>query len=529
MINTAVILAARKERSSKTPYPLLQFYENTNLIDRTLSILNEIGVENIYLVVGYRKELFLDYQKKGISLIYNDKYAYTSSMASLACAEKLIHNDFLLIEGDTFYEKKVVEQLSKIDKGNCFVITEESGNGDEAFVELQEGFITKLSKDKHQMTRFDGELLGVCRITADTYKKMIDCWKQCSNPYLNYEYAFMDVTLPLQRPCLQLKNLIWGDVDTDNDFHRLREYTYPMLRRKENPFDYENIVSYVQNIFSKQDVAKYIKIEQIGGMSNKNFKVLLNNHSYVLRIPGLASEEMVNRRFEEQNSILASQIGINPTIKYFNLHTGIKLADYIKGAETLNSGTIQRADNIKKIANIYHTLHYSKVRFYNDFNVFAEIIKYEQILKRLNIHMYDGYDNIRDKIFELEYMLNDIGVQLMPCHNDAVPENFIKDIEGKLYLIDWEYSGMNDPVWDFAALFLEANFTPENQDMFLYFYYGDKLPLRIKEKIHIYTILMDILWAMWTVAKEAKGDNFGTYGIDRFHRAIKNINKKGLL
>ena len=73
---------------------------------------------------------------------------------------------------------------------------------------------------------------------------------------------------------------------------------------------------------------------------------------------------------------------------------------------------------------------------------------------------------------------------------------------------------MNDPVWDFAALFLEANFTPENQDMFLYFYYGDKLPLRIKEKIHIYTILMDILWAMWTVAKEAKGDNFGTYGID---------------
>ena len=110
-----------------------------------------------------------------------------------------------------------------------------------------------------------------------------------------------------------------------------------------------------------------------------------------------------------------------------------------------------------------------------------------------------------------------------PCHNDLVAENFIKDIHGKIYLIDWEYSGMNDPMWDFAALFLESNFTETNRMLLLEHYLGGPVNDVIKEKILIYQILMDVLWSIWTCIKEAQGDDFGTYGIDRYNRAICNL------
>ena len=109
------------------------------------------------------------------------------------------------------------------------------------------------------------------------------------------------------------------------------------------------------------------------------------------------------------------------------------------------------------------------------------------------------------------------------CHNDAVPENFIVAEDGRMYLLDWEYSGDKDPMADFAALFLESGFTPENQDFVLREYFEGDIPVNAYKKIRCYQVLWDCLWAQWTVIKEANGDDFGTYGIDRYNRAINNL------
>ena len=105
--------------------------------------------------------------------------------------------------------------------------------------------------------------------------------------------------------------------------------------------------------------------------------------------------------------------------------------------------------------------------------------------------------------------------------NDLL-ENFIKAEDGTIYLIDWEYSGMNDPMADFAALFIESEFSEDSQDYFLRKYYQDAIPPQVKERILCYEILWDTLWAQWTVIKEACGDDFGSYGLDRYTRAKEN-------
>ena len=523
-MTTAVILAARQENDSEIPYPLIPFDGDNNLVDRTVTILRDLNYTNIIIVAGYKSELFEKYKSNDITVLVNNDYEFTGSMASLQMARDYVKEDFLLLEGDTFYERKVLEELTATKHPICFTVTEETGSGDECHVELKAGFVKKLTKDRHRVCRIEGEMIGATKVSRQAFRSMISLYSESTNPLLSYEYLLMDVTEVLDRPYISFQNLIWGDVDSQDGFKRLKNVIYRKLCRKENPYDKDNLLMHLISIFPDEDISK-AEITQIGGMSNKNFKVDFNGSSYVLRVPGNGSDGMVDRTFEEFNSLEGSKLGINPPVRYFNAQTGIKLVDYVENAETLNAATIQRHDNMNKIAMIYRSLHYSHVRLKNEFNVFREIEKYDVLLERAGATMYEGWENTREQVMALETRLNELGVDLHPCHNDAVPENFIKATDGTLYLIDWEYSGMNDPMADFAALFLESEFSKENQDYILTKYFDGIIPEHAYEKILCYQILWDYLWAQWTVIKEAKGDDFGTYGFDRYTRAINQLNK----
>ncbi|RHK13860.1 choline kinase [Bacteroides caccae] len=523
-MKTAVILAARREKDSEIPYPLMPFAQDLCLLDRTLGILRDLHFSNIILMVGYNSDMFKKYEADDVTIIENKKYEFTASMGTLALAKDYLNEDFLLIESDTFYERKLIEKLAEIETGNCLSMTEESGSGDECFIETKNGFVIKITKDRHRVCHFEGEMIGASRINIDTYHKLVDAWEIASNPYLNYEYLLMDVTEALDRPVLMFKNLIWGDVDCKEDFKKLQNDIYPRLRKKEDPYDYENLMMHLRSIFPNKDVSK-AEIIQIGGMSNKNFRVNFNGKSYVLRVPGNGVDGMVERVNEEFNAMEGCKLGVNPEIRYFNAKTGIKLADFVENAETLNAATIQRHDNMIKIANIYQKVHGAHIRLKNEFNIFREIEKYDILIEKAGATMYAGWENVRKNVMELEFYLNDLGVELCPCHNDALYDNFIKAMDGSIYLIDWEYSGMNDPMADFAALFIEAGYTKENEDFILGQYFNGNIPANAYKKILCYEILWDYLWAQWTVIKEAKGDDFGTYGRDRYNRAILNLTK----
>lgn len=320
-MRTAVILAARKEYDSKIPYPLMPLDDGSCLIQRTIDNLVELNFNKIFLVVGFCAQAFEQYASQYVQVIRNEDYAFTASMGSLAMVAPLVNEDFLLIEGDVFYEKKVLKTLCESSWDNCLSLTEESGNGDEAFAETKNGFVTKISKDRHRIVKFAGEMLGITKLSLNTFRRMIELWKESNNPYVNYEYVLFDVTDAIERPYIMFPNLIWGDVDCRSDYEKLINDTALRLRRKENPFDRANLLECLGNIFSGQDVGS-ATIEQIGGMSNKNFKVTFNNKEYVLRVPGNGSEGMVERKNEECNSMLGCEMGVNPSVLYFNSETG---------------------------------------------------------------------------------------------------------------------------------------------------------------------------------------------------------------
>lgn len=273
------------------------------------------------------------------------------------------------------------------------------------------------------------------------------------------------------------------------------------------------------------DKESITEIVPCGGMTNKNYKVTIDGKLYILRVPGAGTEEMIDRKIEKENAELGYKIGIDAKILYFDAETGIKISEYIKDAETLTPMAAKKENNMKEVAETLRTLHDSDIRFNNRFDVLAKIKSYEELIKKYDGENFEDYDETREKVMKVYKVFEDMKLDEMPCHNDTVPENFIKDSNGKMHLIDWEYSGMNDTMWDLAAYSIECKFLEDEEELLLKLYLCENPSNDIKKRILIHKIMQDFLWAIWTVLKEAKGDDFGTYGLDRYNRTKENIKK----
>ncbi|MDU2538360.1 phosphotransferase family protein [Streptococcus hohhotensis] len=276
----------------------------------------------------------------------------------------------------------------------------------------------------------------------------------------------------------------------------------------------------ISSLLSQEE--EVLSVEQLGGMTNQNYLVKTTNKQYIVKFFGKGTEKLINRQDEKYNLELLKDLDLDVKNYLFDIDAGIKVNEYIESAITLDSTSIKT--KFDKIAPILQTIHASGKELRGEFAPFEEIKKYESLIEEKI--PYANYEAVREEVFALEKRLADLGVDRKSCHIDLVPENFIESPQGRLYLIDWEYSSMNDPMWDLAALFLESEFTRQEEEAFLSHYESEQTPVS-REKIVIYKILQDAIWSLWTVYKEEQGADFGDYGVSRYQRAIKGLSYYG--
>lgn len=276
----------------------------------------------------------------------------------------------------------------------------------------------------------------------------------------------------------------------------------------------------ISSLLSQEE--EVLSVEQLGGMTNQNYLVKTTNKQYIVKFFGKGTEKLINRQDEKYNLELLKDLDLDVKNYLFDIEAGIKVNEYIESAITLDSRSIKT--KFDKIAPILQTIHASGKELRGEFAPFEEIKKYESLIEEKI--PYANYEAVREEVFSLEKRLADLGVDRKSCHIDLVPENFIESPQGRLYLIDWEYSSMNDPMWDLAALFLESEFTRQEEEAFLSHYESEQTPVS-REKITIYKILQDTIWSLWTVYKEEQGADFGDYGVSRYQRAVKGLTYYG--
>ncbi|MEG6522936.1 phosphotransferase [Desulfotomaculum sp. 1211_IL3151] len=259
-----------------------------------------------------------------------------------------------------------------------------------------------------------------------------------------------------------------------------------------------------------------------GGLTNYNYIMNIKGSEYVIRQPGGMTEQIIDRKMEMINNCIASEFGVNSDCFYFDEDSGVKISIYIKNSQNIAQADPGSPKNLEAVASLMKRIHSFSKPFPNRFDWQTELAKYERIIHQQRGDLFFDYKTFKEQL--VTFMQKNIkSTSLVPCHNDTVPENFIIDNSSRTYLIDWEYSGMNDPCWDVAAYILESKLSADAIHALIQNYFGQPLTLEEEFKIKGFMMAQDLLWTVWALIRHYNGDDFLEYCTMRYERFRKNI------
>jgi thiamine kinase-like enzyme len=259
-------------------------------------------------------------------------------------------------------------------------------------------------------------------------------------------------------------------------------------------------------------------VERLGGLTNRVYRL----GSHCLRIPGSGTEEYINRANEAVAAREAARAGVSPDVLYFDAATGLMVTRFVDGAETMSPQKFKtRPGAPARAGQAFRKLHDSGAVFPFRFELFAMIDGYLNVLSTKDVALPDGYhDVVREADQSIRAALAAHELPLTACHCDPLCENFL-DTGERMWIVDWEYAGMNDPLWDLGDLCVEAAFEPTQEDEMIRAYFGSEAKPAERGRIVIYKAMCDLLWTLWgliQLANNNPADDFWAYANGRFAR-----------
>jgi thiamine kinase-like enzyme len=261
------------------------------------------------------------------------------------------------------------------------------------------------------------------------------------------------------------------------------------------------------------------EIERIGGLTNRNYKITIGKESYVLRLAGAGTADYIDRRLEEHNAKVAAAAGVNAEVLFFDAGDGTMLCRFVESL-TMSPESFRDLARVERAARAFRRMHDHPTAFANRFDVFAQIDEYLALLQRNRARIPDGYDRLQEAAEGAREALAASPARLAPCHNDPLAENFL-DTGERMVLVDWEYAGMNDPMWDLGDLSVEADFGPAQDEALLGGYFGGAVPPAAAGRMVLAKGLCDLVWTLWGLIQamnDNPADDFWAYALNRFER-----------
>lgn len=270
------------------------------------------------------------------------------------------------------------------------------------------------------------------------------------------------------------------------------------------------------------------EIERMGGLTNHTYHVTMpDGREYVVRIPGDGTEELINRVDEEKSTRLACDLNIDARCLYFG-EDGSKVTEYIPNAITMSADLLKEESHLKQIASIFKKLHTCGVETGVRFDVFEMAAGYEKIIADYHVGMYEDYPDIKSVVMEIKTEVDKIcGSNMVPCHNDGLCENWVTQGEsGRMYLIDWEYAGMNDGMWDLADVSIEAEYDSQLDEKLLKEYLNREITDFDRKHLLASKIYVDYLWTLWAKTRVPyDGKPMEDWASERYARLKTNIKR----
>jgi thiamine kinase-like enzyme len=242
--------------------------------------------------------------------------------------------------------------------------------------------------------------------------------------------------------------------------------------------------------------------ERLGGLTNRVYRL----GEVILRVPGAGTEEYIDRANEAAAARAAAAAGVSPALLHADAKTGLMVTRYAPGTVTMSpEGFRTRPGAPARAAHALRKLHVSGQVFPARFELFAMIDDYLRILSGKDVALPDGYHAVVAEAEAIRVALARNPAPLAPCHCDPLCENFL-DTGETMWIVDWEYSGMNDPMWDLGDLSVEAGFDAAQDEEMLSAYHDGAPPADARARMIIYKAMCDLLWTLWGLIQLANGN-----------------------
>ena len=260
-----------------------------------------------------------------------------------------------------------------------------------------------------------------------------------------------------------------------------------------------------------------------GGLTNSNFKVEVDGNPYFVRVPGESTELLaINRENEYHNSKAAFEAGVGPKVLYHLPEYSVMVLEFLNG-RTMSKDSLNEAGMPTRMAQAIKKLNQGP-RFLLDFNMFRLTEYYLSLCKERAIKIPDGYSERMSTIAQIEKAMSINPLTTVPCNNDLLAENYIDD-GNKLWLIDYEYSGNNDPTFELGNTCQEMQFNDAQISEVCAAYFGEATADKIA-RMKLNMIMSDAGWGLWAAiqAKISTIDfDFWDWAIERWGRAEKKM------
>lgn len=517
-VDNAIILAAGLSTrfapiSYEKPKGLLQVRDEV-LIERQIRQLKEAGVDDITVVVGYKKEQYFYLEDAfGVSIAINEEYAERNNHSSLMAVKNKLKNTYIC-SSDVYYKTNPFNKYEwkafysaeySEDETEEWCLTTGSGK---RITGVEIGGVNSWYMIGHAY--FDKQFSKqFIKILIDEYDRPETKDRLWEHLYINHIKEFDMVLKPYQNVIYEFDSLA-----------ELKEFDPDFLENVDSEV-FTNIEMTLG--CNRSEISDIYPLKQ--GITNLSCHFMVDGKEYVYRHPGIGTEQLVNRDGEAAIQEIACKLGLDDTFIYEDAEKGWKISRFVADCEVPDVEDDTQLDQMMQLIRILHDSEYEvDVKF--DF--YDESRRYEDLLGGRNAIEIPGHYSMAEHIDLLHEYTSRDETKICLSHNDFWPMNILRDPNGKMSLIDWEYAGMADYANDFGTFVVEAQLNEEDATRALHFYFGREPSLEELRHNFAFVAFAGWCWYVWSLYKESQGDMVGKwlhiyyrFGKDYLEKALK--------
>lgn len=473
------------------------------LIERIIKQLHEVGIQDIYIIVGFMKEKY-EYliDEYGVELVVNPDYASKNNLHSMKLVKDYLENAYI-IPCDIWCDRNL---FHRHEMYSWYMVSDLVDDESDVRVNRKMELVTV------QKNSGGNAMIGICYLTKQDAKEVAANIETLSeNP--RYDEVFWEEALYKKDRMMVTARIVHStDVVEINTYEQLRE-----IDRDSNHLKTDAINVICEALKVRAEEVTDINVLK-KGMTNRSFLFSCKGKRYIMRIPGEGTDQLINRRQEAAVYNTIDRKNICDDIFYINPDNGYKITEFLEGARACNP---ENNGDVKKCMKRLRAFHELGLQVEHEFDIFSQMEFYETLWDG-NPSVYKDYQTTKDKILSLKPFIDaHVGKKVL-THVDAVPDNFLfieKDGKEEIRLIDWEYAGMQDPHLDVAMFCIYSLYNKPQVDYLIDAYFVEGCNRETRIKIYCYIAVCGLLWSNWCEYKRNLGVEFGEYSLRQYRYA----------